>query len=168
MPVGPALGVGCRSAPVQGRVRTEPASTRLWGRPGLRQSNLSKEARERKYDQTDISYLSKQLDTVTTRETIWALRRWPFGRLNGCQRAAYLISISILSARHISFQFQRVAYLISISIFFLSLEQIIFIKPLVRRQTGKNQSQPRNPVEAVCNLLTQDTTLLCITTYYSN
>ena len=33
----------------------------------------SKEARERKYDQTTISYLSKQLDT--TRETIWALRR---------------------------------------------------------------------------------------------
>ena len=33
----------------------------------------SKEARERKYDQATISYLSKQLDTA--RETIWALRR---------------------------------------------------------------------------------------------
>ena len=91
----------------------------------------SKQARERKYDQTTISYLSKQLDTA--RETIRALRRWPFGRLNCCQRAAYLISISILS---------------------LFLDQIIFIKPWVRRQTWKNQSQPRNPVEAVCNLLT--------------
>jgi hypothetical protein len=52
-----------------------------------------KQARERKYDQTTISYLSKQLDTA--RETIWALRRRPFGRLNCCQRAAHLISISI-------------------------------------------------------------------------
>ena len=33
----------------------------------------SKDARERKYDQATISYLSKQLDTA--RETIWALRR---------------------------------------------------------------------------------------------
>ncbi len=39
-----------------------------------------KQARERKYDQATISYLSKQLDTA--RKTIWALRRRPFGRLN--------------------------------------------------------------------------------------
>jgi hypothetical protein len=32
-----------------------------------------KQARERKYDQTTIFYLSKQLDTA--RKTIWALRR---------------------------------------------------------------------------------------------
>jgi hypothetical protein len=36
----------------------------------LRQSN---QARERKYDQAIISYLSKQLDTA--HETIWALLR---------------------------------------------------------------------------------------------
>ena len=51
-----------------------------------------------------------------------------------------------LVARHISFQF-----LFSFNL--LSKLEIIFIKPLVRRQTGKNQSQLRNPVEAVCNLL---------------
>jgi hypothetical protein len=46
----------------------------------------SKQARERKYDQATIYHLSKQLDTA--RETIRALRRRPFGRLNSCQRVS--------------------------------------------------------------------------------
>ncbi len=70
--MGPALGVGCRSAPGLRLDRAEDEQNQLQ-RDFEAVVRQSKQARERKYDQTTISYLSKQLDTA--RETIWALRR---------------------------------------------------------------------------------------------
>jgi hypothetical protein len=124
--MGTAPGVGCQTAPGQGRGRVGPDSTRLWHFEAvLRQC---KDALERKYDQQHVADLNKQLETA--HRTVRALGLWPFCRLNSCWGAAYPHWHKDIW----SFQF----------LLHYFLDQIIFITPLVRRQTWMDQSQQRN------------------------